>query len=217
MPTSLRLFYSNGACSLAPHIVLEETGIPFEPVRVDMASGQQRSPEFLRINPKGRVPALAVDDWVLTENPAILQFIARSHPDSGLWPETLPDQARVAEWLAWIASTVHVAYAHVRRAERYADSEPALAEVRAKGLQTCRDLWRAIDTRLGEGPWAIGERYSVADAYLLVFWTWGRGSVLQFDMARDVQHWTAHALRMAERPAVQRAFRREGLTLPGVH
>ena len=217
MPTSLRLFYSNGACSLAPHIVLEETGIPFEPVRVDMASGQQRSPEFLRINPKGRVPALAVDDWVLTENPAILQFIARSHPDSGLWPETLPDQARVAEWLAWIASTVHVAYAHVRRAERYADSEPALAEVRAKGLQTCRDLWRAIDTRLGEGPWAIGKRYSVADAYLLVFWTWGRGSVLQFDMARDVPHWTAHALRMAERPAVQRAFRREGLTLPGVH
>ncbi len=217
MPTSLRLFYSNGACSLAPHIVLEETGIPFEPVRVDMASGQQRSPEFLRINPKGRVPALAVDDWVLTENPAILQFIARSHPDSGLWPETLPDQARVAEWLAWIASTVHVAYAHVRRAERYADSEPALAEVRAKGLLTCRDLWRAIDTRLGEGPWAIGERYSVADAYLLVFWTWGRGSVLQFDMARDVPHWTAHALRMAERPAVQRAFRREGLTLPSAH
>lgn len=217
MPTSLRLFYSNGACSLAPHIVLEETGIPFEPVRVDMASGQQRSPEFLRINPKGRVPALAVDDWVLTENPAILQFIARSHPDSGLWPETLPEQARVAEWLAWIASTVHVAYAHVRRAERYADSEPALAEVRAKGLLTCRDLWRAIDTRLGEGPWAIGERYSVADAYLLVFWTWGRGSVLQFDMARDVPHWTAHALRMAERPAVQRAFRREGLTLPSAH
>ena len=217
MPTSLRLFYSNGACSLAPHIVLEETGIPFEPVCVDMASGQQRSPEFLRINPKGRVPALAVDDWVLTENPAILQFIARSHPDSGLWPETLPEQARVAEWLAWIASTVHVAYAHVRRAERYADSEPALAEVRAKGLLTCRDLWRAIDTRLGEGPWATGERYSVADAYLLVFWTWGRGSVLQFDMARDVPHWTAHALRMAERPAVQRAFRREGLTLPGVH
>lgn len=217
MPTSLRLFYSNGACSLAPHIVLEETGIRFEPVRVDMASGQQRSPEFLRINPKGRVPALAVDDWVLTENPAILQFIARSHPDSGLWPETLPDQARVAEWLAWIASTVHVAYAHVRRAERYADSEPALAEVRAKGLLTCRDLWRAIDTRLGEGPWAIGERYSVADAYLLVFWTWGRGSVLQFDMACDVPHWTAHALRMAERPAVQRAFRREGLTLPSAH
>ncbi|PZQ58374.1 MAG: glutathione S-transferase [Sphingomonas taxi] len=214
MSTPYRLFYASGACSLAPHIALEESGAPFEPVHVDMASGEQRTPEYLRINPKGRVPALAVDDWVLTENPAILQFIARSFPEAHLWPEDLREQARVAEWLGWIASTVHVAYAHVRRAERYADSEAALAEVRAKGIETCRDLWRAVDARLGAGPWAIGERYTVADAYLLVFWTWGRGSVLGFDMARDFPDWTAHARRMAARPAVRRAFRREGLALP---
>lgn len=212
--SSIRLFYSDGACSLAPHIALEETGASFEPVRVDMASGEQRSAEFLRINPKGRVPALAVDDWVLTENPAILQFIARSFPHAGLWPDQLRDQARVAEWLAWIASTVHVAYAHVRRAERYAASDAALEDVRAKGLQSCRDLWQAVDARLGDGPWAIGEHYSVADAYLLVFWTWGRGSYLGFDMANDCPHWTAHARRMGLRPAVQRAFEREGLALP---
>ncbi|MEH3036289.1 MAG: glutathione S-transferase N-terminal domain-containing protein [Sphingomonas adhaesiva] len=214
MSTPLRLFYASGACSLAPHIALEESGAPFEPVRVDMASGEQRMPKYLRINPKGRVPALAVDDWVLTENPAILQFIARSFPEANLWPQDLRDQARVVEWLGWIASTVHVAYAHVRRAERYADSEAALAEVRAKGMQTCRELWQAVDARLGAGPWAIGERYTVADAYLLVFWTWGRGSVLGFDMAREFPDWTAHARRMATRPAVQRAFEREGLTLP---
>ncbi|MBB4617458.1 glutathione S-transferase family protein [Sphingomonas abaci] len=214
MPTPFRLFYSNGACSLAPHIALEETGAPFEPVRIDMASGEQRGSDYLRINPKGRVPALAVGDWVLTENPAILQFIARSHPDAGLWPEHLRDQARVVEWLGWIASTVHVAYAHVRRAERYAQSDAGLAEVRAKGLQTCRDLWQAVDARLGDGPWAIGDRYSVADPYLLVFWTWGGGSVLGFDMAKQCPGWTAHAQRMARRPAVQRAFEREGLVLP---
>ncbi|WP_295563036.1 glutathione S-transferase N-terminal domain-containing protein [uncultured Sphingomonas sp.] len=211
---SIRLFYSDGACSLAPHIALEETGTAFEPIRVDMASGEHRSPEFLRINPKGRVPALAVDDWVLTENPAILQFIARSFPEAGLWPEHPQDQARVTEWLAWIASTVHVAYAHVRRAERYADGDAALVDVRAKGLQTSRDLWQAVDARLGNGPWAIGEQYSVADAYLLVFWTWGRGSYLGFDMANDFPHWTAHARRMGLRPAVQRALEREGLALP---
>ncbi|MEP9402802.1 glutathione S-transferase family protein [Sphingomonas silueang] len=214
MSTTFRLFYSNGACSLAPHIALEETGAPFEPIRIDMAAGEQRRPEFLRINPKARVPALAVDDWVLTENPAILQFIARSFPDAGLWPAQLRDQARVAEWLAWIASTVHVAYAHVRRAERYADSAAALADVRAKGLATSRDLWGAVDARIGEGPWAIGKHYSVADAYLLVFWTWGRGATLGFDMANDFPQWTAHALRMAQRPAVRRAFAREGLALP---
>ncbi len=214
MPSSFRLFYSDGACSLAPHIALEETGAAFEPIRVDMTSGEQRSPEFLRINPKGRVPALAVDDWVLTENPAILQFIARSFPEAGLWPEQLREQARVTEWLAWIASTVHVAYAHVRRAERYADGEAALDDVRNKGLQTSRDLWQAVDSRLGDGPWAIGEHYTVADAYLLVFWSWGRGSFLGFDMATDFPHWTAHAQRMRLRPAVQRAFQREGLALP---
>lgn len=214
MSTPLRLFYTKGACSLAPHIALEESGAPFEPVHIDMAAGEQRTPEYLRINPKGRVPALAVGDWVLTENPAILHFIARSFPEAGLWPDGLHDQARVAEWLGWIASTVHVAYAHVRRGERYADSEAALAEVRAKGIQTCRELWQAVDARLGAEPWAIGDRYTVADAYLLVFWTWGRGPVLGFDMAGDFPNWTAHARRMAARPAVQRAFGREGLTLP---
>lgn len=214
MPRLLRLFYSNGACSLAPHIALEETGVPYEPVRIDSASGEQRKPDYLRINPKGRVPALGVDDWVLTENPAILQFIATSFPDAKLWPEQLRDQARVTEWLGWIASTVHVAYAHVRRAERYAESEEALRDVRAKGLETSRDLWRAVDAHLGAGPWAIGDVYTVADPYLLVFWTWGRGPVLGFDMATDFPNWTAHAQRMAKRPAVQRAFQREGLALP---
>lgn len=120
----------------------------------------------------------------------------------------------MTEWLGWIASTVHVAYAHVRRAERYADSESALQDVRAKGLETCRDLWDAVDARLETGPWAIGDLYTVADAYLLVFWTWGRSPVLGFDMAKDFPNWTAHALRMAQRPAVQRAFQREGLRLP---
>lgn len=215
MPTPFRLFYSNGACSLAPHIALEETGAPFEAIRVDLAAGEQHSPEFLHINPKARVPALVAGDWVLTENPAILQCIARTYPESRLWPEALRDQARVTEWLAWIASTVHVAYAHVRRAERYADSAAALDDVRAKGMANCRDLWRAVDARLGAGPWAIGDQYSVADAYLLVFWTWGRGAVLGFDMARDLPCWTAHARRMAERSAVRRAFAREGLALPG--
>ena len=214
MPKQLRLFYSDGACSLAPHIALEETGAEYEPIRIDMASGEQRKADFLRINPKGRVPALAVDDWVLTENPAILQFVAQTFPDAGLWPQQLRDQARVTEWLGWIASTVHVAYAHVRRAERYADSEAALAEIRAKGLLTCRSLWQAVDARLAEGPWAIGETHSVADAYLLVFWTWGRGPVLGFDMAKDFPNWTAQARRMAGRAAVQRAFAREGLALP---
>jgi len=213
--TQLKLFYAPGACSLAPHIVLEETGAPYEPVRIALAKGEQRTPEYLKINPKGRVPALVEGDWALTENPAILRYLARRFPEMRLWPEDARPEARCAEWLAWIASTIHVAYAHVRRPERYASGQAAIEDVVAKGKETCRELWGQVDQKLGSGPWALGETYSVADPYLLTFWTWGRGPTLAFDMARDLPNWTAHARRMAERPAVQRAFEREGLELPG--
>lgn len=210
----LKLYYSPGACSLAPHIALEEAGADFEPMRLSFADGEQRKPEYLAINPKGRVPALAERDWVLTENPAILSYIARRYPGAGLWPHEAREEARCVEWLAWIASTIHPAYAHVRRPERYADDPAAKEAVMAKGRETCRELWSAVDRRLGSGPWAAGERYSVADPYLLGFWTWGRGPTLGFDMAREFPNWAAHARRMWERRAVRAAFEREGLQMP---
>lgn len=210
----MKLYYSPGACSLAPHIALEEARAAFEPVRIALADGQQRTPEFLAVNPKGRVPALADGDRVVTENPAILRFIARRFPGAGLWPHDAEDEARCAEWLAWMSSTIHPAYAHVRRPERYADEEAAKAAVVAKGRETCRELWRAVDAQIGRGPWALGERYSVADPYLLVFWLWSRMPVLAFDMGRDYPNWTAHARRMGERPAVRAALEREGLERP---
>lgn len=213
--SKLAFYYSPGACSLAPHIALEEAGAEYDPIRLDLPGGQQRSPEYLAINPKGRVPALADGSWALTENPAILRFIARRYPTAELWPDDPREEGRCAEWLAWIASTVHVAYAHVRRTERYASSPEAMQDVAAKGRATCRDLWHTIDERLSHvGPWAVGDRYTVADPYLLVFWNWGRGTVLAYDMPGDFPHWTAHARRMAERPAVRRIFEREGLVLP---
>ena len=206
--SDLKLFYAPGACSLAAHIALEETGHPFVPVRVDTKGGEHQQPAYLRINPKARVPTLAVDDWVLTESPAILQFIARSFPDAALWPNHPRDQARAAEWLAWIASTVHVAYAHVRRAERYATSEAALQDVRDTGRAASVALWQDVEASLGTGSWAIGEQYTVVDSYLLVFWRWGAGPVLGFDIDR-FPRWTAHAQRVLQRPAVQRALERE--------
>jgi glutathione S-transferase len=210
----MKLYYSPGACSLAPHIALEETGASFEPVRVDFAATEQRSPAYLAINPKGRVPALVDGDLVVTENPAILRYIARNHPHAALWPDDPRADARCAEWLAWSSSTVHVAYAHVRRAERYATSDAAKAEVVAAGHQSVRALWEEIEGKIGAGPWVLGERYSVVDAYVTVFWGWGRNPVLGYDMAADFPNWTAQARRMAERPAVQRVFAREGIALP---
>ena len=212
----LTLYYSPGACSLAPHIALEETGEPYRLERVDMAAGAQRSPEYLAINPKGRVPALSDGGFVVTENPAVLRYVARKHPTARLWPDDPRAEAKCAEWLAWCSSTVHVAFAHVRRAERYASSEAGLAEVVAKGRDTCREVWEQVERKLAgsRAEWAAGEGYSVADPYVLLFWLWGRGPVLGYDMPADFPAWTAHARRMGERPAVRRALEQEGMALP---
>jgi glutathione S-transferase len=210
----IKLYYAPGACSLAAHIALEEIGSRFELSRVDLAANQQNSAEYLRVNPKARVPALADGDWVLTEAPAILRYVAARFPAAGLWPWEPREEARCVEWLDWLSSTIHVAFVHVRRASRYATEPRAIEDVAATAKKTCRELWRAVDAKLGAGPWAIGERYTVADPYLLVYWTWGRGPALAFDMAQDFPHWTAHARRLAARPAVMRAFASEGLALP---
>jgi glutathione S-transferase len=114
----MKLYYAPGACSLAPHIALEEVGAPFELSRVDFGTNQQTSAEYLRINPKARVPALVDGDWVLTEAPAILRYIAARHPAAGLWPWEPREEARCAEWLNWLSSTIQIAFGHVRRADR---------------------------------------------------------------------------------------------------
>lgn len=212
----MKLYYAPGACSLAPHIALEETGGPFEAVRVDFAAGEQRTPDYLAVNPKGRVPALADDGFVVTENPAVLRYIARKFPDAALWPEDPREEARCLEWLAWCASGLHVAYAHIRRSERYAGTEAGRADVVETGRAATRDVWGQVEGRLAASAsaWAAGGRYSVADPYLFTFWTWGRGPNLAYDMARDFPAWTAHARAMGERPAVRRALEREGVALP---
>jgi len=210
----MKLYYAPGACSLAPHIALEEAGARFELSRVDLAANQQNSPDYLRVNPKARVPALADGDWILTEAPAILRYIAARHPAVGLWPWDPREEARCAEWLNWLSSTIHVGFVHVRRAARYAADPRAIEDVAGTAKNTCRDLWQAVERKIGKGPWAIGERYSAADPYLLVYWMWGRGPFLDFDMVSDFPQWTAHTRRLASRPAVQRAFATEGLPLP---
>ena len=211
---TLKLYFSPAACSLAAHMALEEAGADYEAVRINFAEAEQRSPAYLAINPKARVPALADGDWVLTEVPAILRYVALTHPAAGLWPQAVRDDARCAEWLAWCSSTVHVSYAHVRRPERYAASDAARAEVIEAGRATCRDVWEQVDARLKGREWAAGDSFSVADLYLTVFWLWGRGPTLGFDMAADYPNWTALARRVAARPAVRKVFEKEGLELP---
>ena len=177
---SLKLYYSPGACSLAPHIALEETGEPFEPVLVKLADGAQRKPDYLEINPKGRVPAIADDGFVVTENPAVLRYIARKYPTA----DALARRHAGRRALHRMAGLVHI--------------RPSTSPTRMSGARSAMPVERDRQGRGGrEGasrcpgrcgkpwkrnslnpprPWAAGERYSVADPYVFTFWTWGRGA-----------------------------------------
>ena len=208
------LYYAPGACSLASHIALAETGAPFETVRLDLQAGDQRAPEYLAVNERGRVPALYEDGWVLTENAAILRHVARSHPEAGLWPREAREQAVADEWMAWLSTNHHVAYAHIRRPGRYTADEAAQPAISERGREMFGDLCTMTEVRLSNGGWALESGYSVVDPYLLVFWIWGRGPACGFAMPDRFPAWTRHARAMAERPSVRAVFEREGLELP---
>ncbi|WAP67668.1 glutathione S-transferase family protein [Jiella pelagia] len=212
----MKFFYAPGACSLASHIALEEAEADFEAVRIDTAKGEQKTADYLKINPKGRVPALVDGNFIVTENPAILRYVAVTHPDKELWPAEPWGEARCAEWLAFLSSGVHPSYAHIRRAERYATTEEGRRDVVETGRRATREIYQMVEEKLSaiRNGWAAGDGYSVADPYLLVFWTWGAGSVLGYDMEGDFPNWTAHAGRVLARPATAAVFEREGLELP---
>ena len=214
--STLKLFYASGTCSLASHIALEESGLPFEGVRIDFGTAQQTSQDYLAINAKGRVPALTVGGSVVTESPAVLRVIARMAPAAELWPDDPLEDGRCLEWLAWCCSTVHVAYTHVARPERYALAAEAKEDVIRQARRTARTVWEQVEAKLAatSSEWSAGQRFSVADAYLFVFWTWG--SRLGYDMERDFQVWTHLARRVISRPAVRRVLDREGIEVRGV-
>ena len=202
------LHYAPTACSLAAHIALEEAGVAFEPRRIDLAKGEQTSPDFLAVNPQGRVPALVVDGETVTELPALLTYIASLNPAAGLVPPsgTLAF-ARCFEWLGFLTSTLHVAYAQFRRPVRFVpDGSPASPIVAEAGRDNTIAAYREVERRLGDG-WAAGDAYSIADINLVPFhgWAWR----LDLDMAAECPKWTALVERIKQRPAVQRVMARE--------
>jgi glutathione S-transferase len=206
----LTLYYSPGACSLASHIALEESGLPYEALRVMTSAGEQRKPEYLAINPRGKVPTLLVDGKALVENVAIMAFVAGGHPKAGLWPEATWDQAQALSLMAWLSNTVHPSYTRVFRPERFV-TDPAAAEaVKAKAREAYWECLTEIDRLLEGRKWIVGDRHSVVDGYLLVFYRWGNRASFA---VRDLPNYTAHIERLLARPAVKRVMADEGITL----
>ena len=207
----LTLYYSPGACSLAPHITLNEAGVPFTPHKISLMDKEQQTPTYLAINPRGRVPALAIDGFILTEAVAILSWIGKHAGNKGIYPSDPLKEARCLEWLSWSSNTVHPAYAHLRRPERYTDDPKMHAAIQEKGKQNFTNHLDSINEHLQTHRFALGDEYSIADTYFLVFFCWANTS-LNFASIQDrLPNYTDFAKRMLERPAVQKAIQTEGI------
>lgn len=191
----LKFYFAPGSSSMAPHIALHEIGVPFEGTPLSFAQKQQQSPQFLAINPEGKVPVLVIDGRALTEVAGILYYLGRAFPQGNLWPEgDIEKEAHVISWMSFIASTLHPS--------------------RVRGLEYARSVYSAANDKLGERDWAVGT-YTIADIHLFrLYWRF-RGS-LQPEPG-SFAALEAHARRMMARPAVQKTLEIEsgiGYELP---
>ena len=203
----LTLFYAPGACSMAAHIVLEEGGEKYDARRMDLAKGEQRDPEYMKIHPLGRVPALKLDDGSpLSENTAILPYLGKRF---GLWPTDPIKEARALSIVGFFATSVHPAHGHIGRPERYTEDKAAFPGIQAMGKKSFHDYLKQIDAMYAGREW-LSDNYSVLDPYALVLYSWGIRRELP---VAELKNYGALKDRLLKRPAVQRIVADEGVKL----
>lgn len=213
----IRLHYYPGNASFAPHVLLNEIGAPFELVLVDRARQAQRSPEYLKLNPNGRIPVLVDGDLVLYETAAICLYLADTHPQCGLAPELgTAGRAHFYKWMVWLTNTLQptlMNYFYPDRAVSEGNAEAAV-EVRARAEACTVELLAQIDDQLAShgGSWLLGERYSAVDPFAFLMCRWTRNFASK--PARAFTHIGPYLRRMCERPAVRRSFDTEQLPPP---
>jgi glutathione S-transferase len=200
---TLNLFIGSiGACSLASHIALEEAGAEYKVTRLDFAKNEQKSVEYLKVNPKARVPALVTDKGTITENPAILLYVAQTHPMAKLPP--LDDPFALGQIQAlnnYLCSTVHPAHAHKMRGYRWSDDAAVIEAMKIKVPQNMTDCFAVIENDCFKGPWVLGESFSIADIYLYTIATWLEGDGADTSQLPLV---IGHRSRMEQREAVKK-------------
>ncbi|HUH85590.1 MAG TPA: glutathione S-transferase family protein [Stellaceae bacterium] len=201
----LTLYFCPGACSMAAHVALEETGAPYERKPILIARNKQRADAYLAINPRGQVPALVVDGKVITETVGVLTYVARAFPNAKLFPADDVGQAQCVATMAWIASQVDPLF-RAARPERFvadAAAQPAVKEAaQAAYWAKCQE----IDTILGAGEWIAGNQYTACDPYALVYYGWGFRLGLPM---QGLAAYTRHKDQLLSRPAVRRVLERE--------
>lgn len=202
---SIKLWYSPGACSLAPHILLNEAGVDFETVKLNARTGYPE--EFRQTNPKMKVPVLSIDGQIVTENPAIMTAISQLVPDKQLLGKSNLEIVRAYEWMNWLSGTVHgQGFGGVFRAPRFSDDATTHASIKAKSLKNVQDCFATIDSDL-KSDHAVGNSFTAADAYLYVFYRWG--VTLGMDMAKTYPKYTSLVVNLVNRKSVQDALKAE--------
>jgi glutathione S-transferase len=200
----MKLYYSPGACSLSPHIVLHEAGLAYEPVLASTKTHQLADgTDFYTINPLGYVPVLELDDGTrLREGPAIVQYLADQAPHKNLAPAhgTL-GRYRLQEWLTFIGTEIHKSFSPL-----FVPGTPEDYKPQVKQRLLARLQW--VDSELAGKPYLMGEQFSVADAYLFTVTNWGQYVGLDISQLKNL---VAYRERIAARPAVQAAMKAEGL------
>ncbi len=203
----MKLYYSPGACSLADHIVLEWIGKPYEAVQV--TRDDRKQPAFLAINPAGAVPALEHDGWVLTQNSAILNYLADLHPESKLGGDgTAKSRAEVNKWVAFSNSDVHPAFHPIFGSTAYLEDAALIDKTKDAARAKVRTLFERADAHLANNDWLAGSR-SVADPYLYVTYRWARANGVDIS---GLDHLAAFASRIESDTAVQKVLKEEGLS-----
>ena len=203
----LTLYYAPGACSMASHIALEETGVPYDTKPVSLAAGEQLQDAYLNdVNPRGKVPALRTDEGVLTENVAIITYLARAFPQAHLLPDDPLPLARALSHMTWLTSAVHPAFTHILRPGRFATDEGTHDNIKATGRENAWKFLQEIDGLLDGKQYVLGAQYSAADGYTLVFYGWGKRNGMPVE---QLQNYTAFKDRLLTRPAVRKVLERE--------
>ena len=199
----LTLYYAPVACPLVPLISLYEAGADFEIKPVSLRSKQQLTPEYLKLNPKHKVPVLVIDGEPLTENVAILTWIARAYPDAYLLPTEPKHAIRALSLMAWCSSGLHPILHRINSPAYYCDLPGAKENVHKLAMKNLDESFRIVDGMLAGRQWVFDE-WTAVDAYL--FWVWRRASLFGIVDLSPYKHYAAHAERMGSRASVKRAL-----------
>jgi glutathione S-transferase len=208
------LYWSPASANMTPHAMLEDIGVPYELIKVDTAKGEQRSPDYLKINPHGRVPALAYDgDKILYETTAIALFLAERHPEAGFAPKPdSPDRPPFLQWMAYLTNTLQIALGHWWRPDNVIDGADRQAEFKAKAEQRVAGMFRFLDEHLAKsGPYLCGRTFYVCDYYAVMLAQWTEFMAIP---AHANPHVNKLIRLVMQRPGYARMLKAEGIEQP---